>query len=162
MVVVLAMVAFASGSQALAQEPQADPPGGVAGKDRISVVVVLKAGESKELTLATWCTVGITRSSGLEVGELKNGHFVTQIDKVNRGQFWRQDGLVVEVPGWEEAIKSASLPEYAALKEQGIDVFQVKVTAASDGKPGLHELHIQDATCGGTCRTDLRVLVLAP
>jgi len=131
-----------------------------AGKDRISVVVALKPGESKQVLLSTWCTVGLTRSSGLEVGELKAGQFVTQIDKTNRGQVWQKNGLKVVVPDAAEATKTAGSAEYADFKKQGLDVFLVRVSAAATTKPGLTELHIQDSTCSGTCRTDLRVLVL--
>jgi hypothetical protein len=36
------------------------------------------------------------------------------------------------------------------------------VTASKDAKPGLIELHLNDATCSGHCSTDFRVLVLEP
>jgi hypothetical protein len=154
-------LAVGSTTPALGQT-ESDAPGGIAAKERISVVVVLKPGESKQELLATWCTVGLTRSSGLEVGELRNGHFVTQIDKINRGQVWRKDGLTVQVPDAEQATKMAASAEFSALKEKGIDVFQLQVAAAEDARPGFYDLHIQDSTCGGTCRTELRVLVMSP
>jgi hypothetical protein len=155
-----ALLAAASGVDA--QENASTVVKGVPGRDRISVVLMLKPGETKQVMLSTWCTVGITRGSGLEVGELKEGHFVTHIDKSNRGQIWKQDGLKVVVPSADEATKTAESPEFAAFKKQGLDVFFVQVSAAGDAKPGLVELHIQDSTCSGTCRTDLRVLVLTP
>ena len=145
-----------------AQDLNANPPGGVPGKERISSVVILKPGQSQQMLLSTWCTVGFTRSSGLEVGEIREGRFVTQIDKVNRGQIWKRNGVTVTVPGPQEAEKVASAPEYASFKKQGLDVFVVNVSAAKDAQPGLTELHIQDSTCNGTCQTDLRVLVAAP
>jgi len=158
---VIALFGYAA-IPARANEPFSNPPGGVAAKERITSVCVLKPGESQQLSLATWCTVGQTRSSGLEVGELKNGHFVTQVDKFNRGQVWQRDGLKVEVPGAQEAQELASTPAFATLKEQGIDLFVVKISTAASARPGLYTLHIQDSTCGGTCRTDLRVLVQEP
>jgi hypothetical protein len=48
------------------------------------------------------------------------------------------------------------------MARKGLNAFLVRVTAAADAREGLHELHIADETCGGTCATDFRVLVVAP
>jgi hypothetical protein len=150
---VLAVIAFTGFDHSGAQPPKTETPKGGPAKARIVPVVMLKPGETKELLLSTWCTVGITRSEGLLVRETT--------DKATGGKVWKRDGVTVEVPGFEEATKAAA-PVYSALKKQGLDAFIVKVTAAKDAKPGLYDLHVADFTCSGACDTDFRVLVIAP
>ena len=71
-------------------------------------------------------------------------------------------GVKITVPSFEEGTEFAKLPEFAALKDRHFNAFQVTVTAASDAKPGLMEMHLVDSTCSGHCKTDFRVLVVKP
>ena len=120
---------------------------------RIVPVVVLRPGEVQEITLASRCTVGLTRSGGLtirEMGAQKERAF---------NRTWKKDGLTLEIPDESAASKAAEAPIYAPLKKKNLQVFTVKVSAGKDAKPGLYELHVADYTCSGDCETDLRVLV---
>src|SRR5262249_51220918 len=137
-----------------AQQPQAGAVKGGPSKARIVPVVMLKPGETKELLLSTWCTVGLTRGAGLLVRETA--------ETAEGGKIWKRGGVTVEVPGFVEATRAAAAPVYSPLKKKGLDAFTVKVTAAKDAQPGLYDLHIADVTCSGTCDTDFRVLVVAP
>lgn len=137
------------------QQPAAEPAKAEPNRAKIVPVVQLKPGETKDLLLSTDCTVGVTRSGGLDIREIgSKGREAFQSSKV-----WKKDGVVVEVPDFGEASKGASLPLFAPLKKRGLDAFLVKVTAAPDAKPALYDLHIADFTCNGTCDTDFRVLV---
>ena len=71
-----------------------------------------------------------------------------------------RDGLTVRVPGYEEATKTADMPTYRFLREKGVAVFAVEVTAAVDAKPGAYEMHVNDSTCSGDCHADFRVVVI--
>jgi len=160
--VVLVVGGFKAVNHSAAHQPTEPTPVELP-KLKIVPLVVLKAGETKELLLSTRCTVGITRSEGLQVGEMLDGQFtVDDSDQETNGRVWQRHGLSAEVPDFKKATLFAALPEYEPLKKNGIDAFVVVVAAAKDAQAGLHELHIADATCSGTCVTDFRVLVLAP
>ncbi len=64
------------------------------------------------------------------------------------------------IPGWNAAEEFASSTRFKALKDEGIQVFEVTVTASKDAKPGLMNMHLLDATCSGHCNTDFRVFVV--
>ena len=51
-------------------------------KAKIVPIAVVKAGETTELLLSTWCTVGVTRSGGLGVGEMVDGNLQFSKDDV--------------------------------------------------------------------------------
>jgi hypothetical protein len=151
----LAVTVTMVGARAVAQQPESQP----AKKARIVPVVMLKPGETKELLLSTWCTVGLTRSAGLQVGEMKDGRFRVQKEDKD-GKRWKAEGVTVEVADFEVAAKAAAAHEHAALKKRGLDAFVVKVAATKEARPGLYDLHIADETCSGNCDTDFRVLVV--
>jgi hypothetical protein len=140
------------------EQPKTEPAKAEPAKARIVPVVALKPGESKELLLSTSCTVGITRSGGLDVREIG--------DKGRAGltsaRVWKRNGIVAEVPDFDAGEKEAAKPKYESLRKAGVNVFSVKVMAAKDAKPGVYNLHLADFTCNGTCETDFRVLVVAP
>ena len=71
-----------------------------------------------------------------------------------------RDGLTIRVPGYEEATKTADLPSYQSLREKGVAVFAVEVTAGADATPGAYEMHVKDSTCRGDCQADFRVVVI--
>ena len=140
-------------------------------KAKIVPIAVVKAGETTELLLSTWCTVGVTRSGGLGVGEMVDGNLQFSKDDVlvdkahlgwGRGKSYSRAGVHVEVPDFTAATKNAELAVYAPLKAKGVSVFQVKVTADKDARAGVFEMHLFDATCNGHCATDFRVLVIQP
>ena len=138
---------------------------------KIVPIAVLRAGETTELLLSTWCTVGVTRGGGLGVGEMLDGKVQYTKDGVRvekahlgwgAGKSYSRDGLHVEVPDFTAATQEAALPAYAPLKAKGVSLFRVKVTADKDARPGVFEMHLFDATCNGHCSTDFRVLVVQP
>jgi len=122
---------------------------------RIVPVVVLQPGEVKEITLASRCTVGLTRSGGLTIREM----VATPQKESAFNRMWQKDGVTVQIPEASAASKAAEASIYGPLKNKNLQVFTVKVTAGKDAKPGLYELHVADFTCSGDCETDLRVLV---
>ena len=134
-----------SGAQQSKPEPEKD--------SRILPVVVLKAGETKELVMTVSCTHGITRGGGLSVKLMGDTQKSTKT--------WKRDGVAVEVPDFDEAVKGANAAIYAPLKEQNLNAFTVKVTTTSDAKPGLLNFHLANDTCSGNCASDFRVLVVA-
>jgi hypothetical protein len=99
--------------------------------------------------------VGITRGDGLELTEMRDGKLTRNGTKSHS-----EGGVTISVPNYQEGEKFASLPEYSLLKNRNIDVFKVSVTASSDATARLMEMHLVDATCGGHCQTDFRVLVV--
>lgn len=129
---------------------------------KIVPLVSLKPGETKNLLLSTHCTVGSTRGGGFEFTEMRDGARKDGQTKGYEGASYSRDGVVIKVPGWEAAEKFASSPPYASLRESGIAVFEITVSASSEAKQGLLELHLLDATCSGDCNTDFRVLVTSP
>lgn len=128
--------------------------------EKLAIVplVIVKPGETKELTLSTWCTVGATRGGGFGLTEMRDGkptgsgHDVKSYSRV---------GVNISVPDFKQGTEFASSPEFAALKKLDIDAFKVTVSASRDAKPGLLEMHLVDSTCSGHCKTDFRVLVVA-
>jgi hypothetical protein len=122
-------------------------------------LVAVKPGETKELMLSTWCTVGITRGGGFGLTEMRDGKPVGGGHDVKS---YRQGGVTISVPSFKEGGTFASAPEFALLKERNIAPFKVTVAASRDAKPGLLEMHLVDSTCAGQCKTDFRVLVVAP
>ncbi|MBX9578752.1 MAG: hypothetical protein K2X87_00445 [Gemmataceae bacterium] len=146
---VCGVVAAAVLSRSAADPPKEEPP------RRIVPVVVLKPGETKELTLCAPCAL-MTRGGGLRVsgmGDAGEGKERTT---------WTKGGLTVSVPVMLEASAASRAPAYKPLADKGLSPFVVTVRAAADVKPGLTDLHVADETCSGTCETDFRVLVVAP
>ena len=157
----IAAFAAASVQRSDGQHPQTDAPQGRPDKAKIVPVVMLKPGESRELLLSTWCTVGVTRGGGLSVREMADDHAPGPKDATSKdGKTWRRSGVTVAVPDFQAASTTAASPEFAALKAQGIDAFYVKIAADTDAKRGLYELHVADSTCSGFCSADIRVLVV--
>jgi hypothetical protein len=153
---ILLIVVIAFVNRIGAQAPKAEDA-----KMRIVPVVVLKPGETKELLLSTWCTVGITRGKGLSVRELRadgNDPFPDKNRKDPR--VWTGDGVTVKVPDFDEATEFTRQAKFKPLAKDHIEVFKVTVSAAKDAKPRAFEMHLADNTCAGTCTTDFRVLVV--
>lgn len=125
-------------------------------------IVVLQPGESREILLSTHCTVGATRSGGFGIVEMIDGEPVSDDETGHDGASYARDGVTISVLGWDDADAFAASAPYAAVHEQGIQVFPVTVSATDDAEPGLMEVHLIDSTCSGNCRTNLRVLVTAP
>lgn len=124
-------------------------------KLKIVPLVVVKAGETKELLLSTWCTVGVTRGGGFNLTEMRDGK-----PKGNGGKTYSARGVTISVPDFEEGERFASSSEYSLLKKHNIDAFKVSITASETAQSGLLEMHLIDATCSGYCNTDFRVLVV--
>jgi hypothetical protein len=143
-VALIAGIGF-SGAQPPKTEPEKD--------SRILPVIVLKSGETKELVMSVYCHLGITRGGGLSVKLMGDAAKSTKI--------WKRDGVNVEVPDFDEAVKGTNAAIYAPLKEKNLNAFTVKVTTTSDAKPGLLNFHLADETCSGSCASDFRVLVVA-
>jgi hypothetical protein len=122
-------------------------------------LVAVKPGETKELILSTWCTVGVTRGGGFGLTEMRDGKPVGGGHDVKS---YREGGLTISVPSFKEGVTFASEPEFALLTERHIAPFKVTVAASRDAKPGLFEMHLVDSTCAGQCKTDFRVLVVEP
>lgn len=126
-------------------------------------LVAIRPGETQELLLSTWCTVGVTRGGGFSVAEMRDGkaHFESPTLKGNRK--FRERGITVTVPDFAEGVAFAATKEFEALKKHNVAPFRVTIEASSDAKPGeFFEMHLLDATCSGHCKTDFRVLVLEP
>jgi hypothetical protein len=152
------LIAFGGNDRSRGQQPVPEAGHDEAAKTRIVPVVMLKPGEQKELFMSTTCTVSVTRGGGLDIQEIGGmGHPVIRKHKI-----WEEDGLIVKVPDFAEASKEAAAPQYKALGERGLSLFRVKIEATKDIKPALHEFHLADITCNGTCQTDFRVLIVAP
>ncbi len=128
---------------------------------KIVPIVSLKPGETKKLLLSTQCTVGATRAGGFGITEMRSSAPKEDQTDGSAGASYSRDGVVIRVPGWDAAEKFAASPPYASLKESGIDVFEVTISASNEAKLGLLELHLVDATCSGHCETDFRVLVIS-
>lgn len=146
----------------LARESQGTSTKDDSSTKRIVPVVALKPGESTKLLLSTHCTVGATRGLGFVLSEMFEGKSNMGPTSGNQGATYLRDGIEIAIPGWEAAEKFASSPTYRALREQGIQVFEVTVSASTDAKPGLVNMHVGDSTCNGACYTDFRVLVVSP
>jgi hypothetical protein len=129
---------------------------------KIVPLVALKPGETKELLLTTHCTVGITRSDGFQLAEMRDGSPVVDKTPGYAGATYARDGVTIKLPGWAAATKFASSAPFEDLSKKGIQAFVVTVSATNDAKPGLFEMHLVDATCSGHCNTDFRVFVTAP
>ena len=128
-----------------------------AAKLAIVPLVIVKPGESKELTLSTWCIVGATRGGGFGLTEMRAGK---PVGTGNDTKSYARDGVTINVPSFQEGMEFASAPHFAALKKVDLDAFTVSVTASKEAKPGLMEMHLVDRTCAGHCKTDFRVLVV--
>ena len=125
---------------------------------KIVPLAVVQPGETRELLLATWCTVGITRGGGFGLTEMRDGKPVGGGHSVKS---YSEGGVTITVPDFEKGVEFASLPEFAALKELKTQAFKVTITASEDAKPGkLLDMHLVDSTCAGHCKTDFRVLVI--
>lgn len=158
--IVVASVAAINKNVAHAEESQQTPRekrlAEEAKKAPILPVVAIRPGESKELLLSTLCTVGVTRGGGLGVKEMIDGK--PQYNDEYRT--FTRDGLTIRVPGFEEATKTADLPDYQRLRKKGVAVFAVEFTATANAKPGVYEMHVNDSTCSGNCHSDFRVVVI--
>ncbi len=156
-VITAVAVASVTSSQEAATAPVSQSSG--ISKSVIVPLVTIKPGEEKELMLSTWCRVGATRGGGFGVTEIRDGNPVT-ID--NHIKSYSRDGITITVPTFDEGVKLADLPEYGALRAQGIQPFKVKIVTSANAKPGVLEMHLADYTCSGDCDTDFRVLVMTP
>jgi hypothetical protein len=132
-----------------AQQPKAEQER----DSRILPLVVIKAGETKEQVMTVSCRLGPTRGGGLFVKLMGDAEKMTKT--------WKRDGVTVEVPDFEEAVKGSNAAIYGPLKEKNLNVFSVKVTTTSDAKPVLLDFHLADETCSGNCSSDFRVLVIS-
>lgn len=139
----------------------ADPYAHLDAPPEILPIVVVQPGETKVLTLTTFCTVGGTRGGGFSLSEMIDGNPKAGVSAGATGALYRRDGIDITIPGWNEAVDFSSLPKFAALKEQNLEAFEVTVKASADAKPGLMNMHIADSTCNGNCHTNFRVLVLS-
>jgi len=157
--VIAGAIIFAGINHSTGQQPKAETARTEkekAAKLKIVPVLVINPGEERELTLSTECTVGITRGGGFNLME---------IDSKEKGfgahtKVWQRDGLTIEAPDFVTGEKQAAEPQYKPLREAGLNVFRVKVTAAKEAKPGVVNLHLVDQTCNGWCTADFRVLVV--
>ncbi len=118
-------------------------------------LVTIKPGEEQELMLSTWCTVGATRGGGFGLTEIRDGVPVN-VDRSIKS--YSRDGITITVPSFLDGRKFADLPEYAALRAEHIEPFNLKIVAAADAKPGLLEMHLVDDTCSGDCKTTFACL----
>ena len=125
---------------------------------QIVPVICLQPGEKKACVLSTECTVGVTRGGGLSVREM--GAPPHAADKKLKS--WTKAGTTVTAPDFGEAAKTASSPQFAALKLRGYDAFVVTAEATNDAAEGMYEIHLADDTCSGHCKTTLRIVVHRP
>ena len=139
-----------------AKDPQTKKP------LKIVPIVSLRPGETEILLLSTHCTVGVTRGGGFGITEMRNGAPKEGQTTGDKGASYSRDGVMIKVPDWDAAEKFAASPPYTSLRESGIAVFEVTISASKEAKPGLLEMHLVDATCSGHCDTDFRVLVTSP
>jgi hypothetical protein len=137
-------IAISSGQQPKAEQER---------DTRILPLIVVKAGETKEQVMTVSCHLGPTRGGGLFVKLMGDAEKMTKT--------WKKDGVTVEVPDFDEAVKGSNPAIYGPLKEKNLNVFSVKVTTTSDAKPGLLDFHLADETCSGNCSSDFRVLVIS-
>ena len=143
LVAVAALIALARvAAPTTAEEPQRKLD------ERIVCVVVLKPGETKDLTLSSSC-MRVTRGQGLLLREMGPSPSPTEKE-------WNGGGITASFVQVEQE------DELAALKDAKLKSFIVRVTASKDAKPQLRELHVADLTCAGQCSADIRVLVVAP
>lgn len=156
--VIAGAIIFAGINHTKGQQPKAETAPTEkekAAKLKIVPVLVINPGEERELTLSTECTVGITRGGGFNLMEIGKGNGFGANTKV-----WQRDGLTIEAPDFATGEKQTAEPQYKPLREAGLNVFRVKVTAAKEAKPGVVNLHLVDQTCSGWCSADFRVLVV--
>lgn len=157
LLIVAAVSVFAISNAQESSSTPPETPSADAKNLKIVPLVVLKPGETKELLMSTWCTVGITRSGGFGLTEMRDG-------KPSGGGYgtkrYEQAGVTISVPEFKEAETFAASGEFAALQKLNLEAFKITVKASQDAKPGLLEMHLVDATCSGFCRTDFRVLVV--
>lgn len=153
---------------AISNAQEADSPAtDKASSERAQFVIVplitLKPGERKEVLFSTWCTVGITRGGGFSLAEMRDGKPMFDYSKLLHGnRLFSKGGVTISVPSFEEGTKFAGSAEFAPLKELNVAAFKVTISASVDAEPGVLEMHLVDATCAGSCRTDFRVLVVKP
>lgn len=138
------------------QDAQAKSASVEAARLAIIPVIVLKPGESKELILSTECTVGITRGGGFNLRQMN------ETSGSSTSQQWKREGIEITLPDFTTGPQQADAPEFAPLKAAGINAFYVKVKTTSSAKPGVYNFHLADQTCNGWCKSDFRVLVVAP
>lgn len=156
----LSLISFSILALSLAQDVNPTPVQQTESKAKQLVIiplVIIKAGETKELILSTQCTVGMTRGGGFDLTEMRDEKpsvFGRPVKSYSR------DGVTITVPDFAQGREFADSPEFAALKKLDINVFKVTVSASQDAKPGLLEMHLVDKTCSGHCKTDFRVFVV--
>lgn len=141
-----------------AQVPESGPPPGESSetaKLKIVPLVTVKPGETKELLLSTWCTVGMTRAGGFRLSEMKDGKPTGDGVKT-----WSSNGVTISVPDFDGAESFASQPKFSPLAEHDVVPFKVTISASTTAEPAAYEMHLIDATCAGRCKTDFRVLVV--
>ena len=156
LIAVVAIVVFGLAGLAHTDAQDAKPkqePEGL--NPKIVPVLAIKPGETKEMLLSTACAL-VTRGRGLHFKAM-NGEELKEVkDKV-----WKTDRLSLEFNTASELPYRTNKSEAVVVAERKVSLFIVKVTASADAKPGLIDLHVADATCSGTCATDVRVLILA-
>ncbi|MFT3883375.1 MAG: hypothetical protein QM703_27450 [Gemmatales bacterium] len=128
-----------------------------AAKLAIIPLVTLQPGQTRELMLSTWCTVGLTRSSGFALTEMRDGKPVVSTEA---GKSYNRDGVTMTVPHPDKATAFADSAIFAPLKKRHLEAFVVTISASADAKPGLIEMHLVDSTCSGHCHSHFRVLVV--
>jgi len=128
-----------------------------AAKLAIIPLITLRPGETRELMLSTWCTVGPTRGTGFGLAEMLNGK---RVGSEEAGKSYTRDGVTISVPPPDKATAFANSAMFSPLKNRHIEPFVVTILASADAKPGLIEMHLVDNTCAGQCQSHFRVLVL--
>ena len=82
-----------------AQQPKTEAPAPQEPNPKITPVVLIQPGESKELVMSTWCRVGITRGGGLSVKMMTGGSFDDVKDSNDRqSKTWKLAGITIQVP----------------------------------------------------------------
>src|SRR5262245_49057104 len=115
---VAAVIPLVGFDRACGHQPKAESAKTEPARAKIVPVVVLKPGEQKELLLSTACTVGATRSGGLDVREIGG----EQRPGLTSAKVWKRNGVVVEVPDFDTGEKQAAAPEYEPLRKAGVNV----------------------------------------
>jgi hypothetical protein len=118
-IVILTVIAVAGFDQSTGQQSQTETAKAERGRARIVPVVMLKPDENKELLLSAACTVGVTRSGGLDI----RGIGGKEREGFESSKVWKRDGGVVEVPNAVEGTKEAASPLYEPLKKRGFNAF---------------------------------------
>ncbi|MEL6110967.1 MAG: hypothetical protein AAFU85_33590, partial [Planctomycetota bacterium] len=128
----------------------------------ITPLVTLKPGETKELLFSTSCTVGATRGGGFSLAEMRDGRPQFKASKLKGNRVFTDRGVTITVPDFQTGPKFANSDEFALLKEHKLNAFKITIEASDEASPRVLDMHVLDATCSGQCKTDFRVLVVAP